>query len=144
MMPYTSPTNPNIHPTRVILVDDVARVRHELGELLALTGVVQVVGEAGDGAEAIRLAAEVSPDVIVMDLEMPGMDGLEATRRIKVSFPVLRVVILSIHAGLEVEERARAAGADSFIVKGTDYQILVNAIREENGPNRSNEKGEKS
>jgi DNA-binding NarL/FixJ family response regulator len=143
MSPTSSPSDPETRPVRVLLVDDAARVRHELGELLELTGMVQVIGEAGDGLEAVRLAAELAPDVIVMDLEMPGLDGFEATRRIKAGPSAPRVVVLSVHAGA-VEQDARAAGADSFVVKGACYQILLNAILGKDGPNHSFEKGEKS
>ena len=65
---------------------------------------------------------KLSPEVVVMDLEMPGMDGYEATRRIKARHPAPRVVILSVHAGPEKRERARMAGADGFVVKGANYQ----------------------
>jgi DNA-binding NarL/FixJ family response regulator len=128
---------------RILLVDDAARVRHELGELLELTGMVQVIGEAGDGLEAVRLAAELSPEVIVMDLEMPGLDGFEAARRIKAQPSAPRVVVLTVHAGI-AEQDARAAGADSFVVKGASYQILLNAILGKDGPTNSFEKGETS
>jgi CheY-like chemotaxis protein len=66
--------------------------------------------------------------VVLMDLEMPILDGYEATRRIKTEQPTLRVIILSVHAGLEEVQRARASGADNFVVKGSDYQLLLNAI----------------
>lgn len=138
----SSPSDPGNHPVRVLLVDDAARVRNELRQLLELSGAVQVVGEAGDGLEAVRLAAELSPEVIIMDLEMPGMDGFEATRQIKAYPPAPRVVILSVHEGL-AEQKAQAAGADSFVIKGTDYQILVNAILGEDGSTHSFEEGEK-
>ena len=144
MTPHPStPSDPDTCRLRVLLVDDAARVRHELGQLLELTGTVQVVGEAGDGQEAIRLAADLAPDVIVMDLEMPGLDGFEATRRIKARPSAPRVVVLSVHTG-DSEQDAREAGADSFVVKGASYQILLNAILGKDGPNHSFGKGEKS
>ena len=137
--------NPGPHSIRVLIVDDFDRVRSELRSLLELTGSVMVVGEAADGQEAVRLAAELNPDVILMDLEMPGVNGFEATRQIKSQFPALRVVILSVHARLKEQEAARIAGADEFIVKGADYKALINAIlgREEN-LHPKNGKGEKS
>ncbi len=144
MSPVTSPINPEIRLVRVLLVDDAARVRHELRQLLELSGAVQVVGEAGDGLEAVRLTTELSPDVVVMDLEMPGLDGIQATRQIKLQAPAPWVVILSVHAGPAEEQSARAAGADRFVTKGADYQTLVNAILGKDGPNHSFEKGEKS
>jgi DNA-binding NarL/FixJ family response regulator len=138
----SSPFDPEIHLIRVLLADDSARVRSELRHLLELSGKVQVVGEAGDGLEAISLNEELTPQVIVMDLEMPGMDGYEATRRIKAHRTTPRVVILSVHGGPAVEERLREAGADSFVIKGTSYQTLINAILGEDGSVNSKTKGE--
>ena len=113
---------------RVLIVDDMAQVREELRRLLQLSGMVQIVGEAANGLEAVRLVGELSPDVVVMDLEMPKLDGYEATRQIKSSQPEIRVVILSIHNGGEVRKRASSAGADRFVLKGASYQILLDAI----------------
>jgi CheY-like chemotaxis protein len=118
----------NMQRVRVLLVDDMPQVLNDLRQLLELTGLIEVVAEVGNGAEAVHLAAELAPDAIVMDLEMPGMDGYEATRLIKQCQPSPRVVILSVHAGPVERERAQAAGADSFVVKGADYEVLVNAI----------------
>jgi DNA-binding NarL/FixJ family response regulator len=119
---------PKYHTVHVLLVDDAAQVRKELGQLLELSEQVCVIGEAGNGAEAVQLASDLNPDVVIMDLEMPVMDGYQATRRIKSQVPAPRVVILSVHAGPIVEYQARAAGADHFIVKGSDYQTLLDAV----------------
>jgi DNA-binding NarL/FixJ family response regulator len=116
------------HIVYVLLVDDAAQVRKELGQLLELSGQIRIIGEAGNGLEAVQLAAELTPDVVIMDLEMPIMDGFQATRRIKTQVPAPLVVILSVHAGPAVEDQASAAGADHFIVKGSDYQTLLDAI----------------
>jgi DNA-binding NarL/FixJ family response regulator len=126
--PHPSAADTNFKPVRVLLVDDMPQVRHDLRQLLELTGQIEIIAEARDGAQAVRLAAELAPDVIVMDLEMPNMDGYEATRRIKQRQPALRVVILSVHAGQLEQERARAAGAEAFVMKGANYEVLVNAI----------------
>ena len=129
MLPkHPSPSDPEIRPVRVLLVDDAAHVRSELRQLLELTGVVKIVGEAGDGLEALRLAAELAPDVVIMDLEMPGLDGCEATCRIKAMHASTRVIILSVHAGPVEQRHAREAGADSFVVKGALFETLMNAI----------------
>jgi len=109
------------------------QVLHDLHQLLELTGRIEVVAEATSGEAAIRLAAEHHPEVVVMDLEMPGMDGYETTRQIKDHRLSQRVVILSIHAGRQEQQRARAAGADGFITKGASYEILVDAILAEKG-----------
>jgi len=139
-----SPSHPETRPVRVLLVDDAIPVRQELRQLLELAGGIQIVAEAGNGLDAVRLAAKAAPDVVIMDLEMPLLDGLGATRRIKAHCPAPRVVVLSVHAGQTVEEDARAAGADAFIVKGTDYRILVNAIHALGGSNQSIGKGDGS
>jgi DNA-binding NarL/FixJ family response regulator len=118
---------------RVLLVDDMPQVLQDLHQLLELIGLIEIIAEAREGAEAVRLAAELAPDAILMDLEMPGMDGYEATRRIKARQPAPRVVILSVHAGPRERERARAAGADGFVMKGADYEVLVDAILGKNG-----------
>ena len=119
---------------RVLLVDDTPQVLRDLSLLLELTGDLDIVGKAADGIAAVRLAAELAPDAVIMDLEMPGMDGCEATRRIKNALPSVRVIILSIHAGSEERRCALAAGADCFVVKGENYELLVNAIRVKGGP----------
>jgi two-component system nitrate/nitrite response regulator NarL len=125
---YSSPGKPYALRARVIIVDDMPQVLHDLHQLLELTGRVEVVAEAGNGQEAVRLAGDLSPDAILMDLEMPGMDGYEATRRIKQHTSAPRVIILSVHASPKERERARAAGADGFVMKGADYEDLVNAL----------------
>jgi NarL family two-component system response regulator LiaR len=145
MMPHSSsPSDQETHAVRVLLVDDSEPVRLELRKLLELSGVIQVVGEARDGQQGILLAAKLTPDVVIMDLEMPGMDGFEATRQIKAQVHAARIVILSMHAGSENVARARFAGADEFIVKGADFQVLISAILGQDEAFKSNEKGEKS
>ncbi len=113
---------------RVLLADDRPQVLRDLRQLLELTKAIEIAAEAANGEEAVRLAAELRPDAVIMDLEMPGMDGYEATRRIKNDTPAVRVIILTVHAGPEERRRARAAGADSFVVKGESYEVLLNAI----------------
>jgi two-component system response regulator DesR len=143
MLPTSStPSDSENRPLRILLVDDSAQVRQELGQLLELSGMVQIVGEAVDGLEAIRLAAELSPEVIVMDLEMPGMDGCAATRQIKQCLPTTRVVMLSVHARPEDKLCAQAAGVDRFVVKGASYYVLLGAILGKAISNNSCEKGE--
>jgi DNA-binding NarL/FixJ family response regulator len=126
--PISPLTVPDHARLRVLLVDDTPQVLQDLRLLLELHGEIEIAAEAANGQEAIRLVEELRPDVVVMDLEMPIMNGYEATRRIKSLLPATRVVILSVHAGFQEQEQARASGADDFIIKGAGYEALVNAI----------------
>jgi DNA-binding NarL/FixJ family response regulator len=114
---------------RVLIVDDVPQVRRELRTLLPLLEAIEVVGEAENGQRAIELAATLQPDVIIMDVEMPIVDGLAATRIIKQACPACRIIMLSIHSDETVRARARSAGADDFIDKGTALTALLKAIQ---------------
>ena len=113
---------------RILLVDDSAQVRQELRTLLSLVGDIEIVGEAADGREAIRLAQALQPDVVLMDLEMPVLDGYEATRQIKTSSPSCRVVALTVHGYEAARQRASQSGVDVFLVKGGSVETLVQAI----------------
>ena len=118
---------------RVLIVDDLSQVREGLATLLTLAGSareprIEIVGEARNGIEAIQQTHLLHPDVVLMDLEMPGMNGYEATRRLKEEHPIPRVIILSIHNDLETQQRAHAAGADGFVTKGDSHEILLRAI----------------
>lgn len=127
-MNTTASTDAKTVRPRVLLVDDTPQVRQDLRLMLALPGEMVIVGEAANGQEAIRLVQALAPDVVVMDLEMPVMDGYEATRVIKSRLPAPRVVILSIHAGPAEQEKAKSAGADAFIAKGARVEQLAGAI----------------
>jgi len=138
MISSLPPVNKNKPRVRVLIVDDTPQVRRDLHQFLELGGDMEIVGEASDGQEAVQLAAQLSPDVIIMDLEMPGMDGFEATRLIKAQIYAPRVVILSMHAGSENVTRARSAGADAFVAKGDSFQVLIDAILGLNSSSNSN------
>jgi DNA-binding NarL/FixJ family response regulator len=109
-------------------VDDSPDVLHDLQLLLELSGEMKIVGQTNNGLEAVTLAATLLPDVILMDLELPRQDGFEATRQIKSQQGAPRVIILSLHASASDRENARASGADEFVVKGSSYATLRNAI----------------
>jgi DNA-binding NarL/FixJ family response regulator len=113
---------------RVLIVDDMPQVRQELRVLLELTGELHVVGEAASALEAVNQAWMLRPDVVVMDLELMGLDGCEATREIKTRRLAGKVVMWSVHAGLDDVRRAHQAGADIFIDKGARYETLLSAI----------------
>ncbi len=113
---------------RVLIVDDVERVRQDLSTFLTLTGSIEVVGKASNGLEAVQLVEVEHPQVILMDLEMPMMDGYEATRQIKAKQPSCRVIALTIHAGEAERQQALQSGADDFILKGAPLDMLLQAI----------------
>jgi DNA-binding NarL/FixJ family response regulator len=115
---------------RVMIVDDVERVRQDLCTFLSLTGNIEIVGEASNGLEAIQLVKALHPQVILMDLEMPIMDGYEAARQIKDLQPSCRVIALSIHAGEAERVQALQAGMADLIVKGAPLEMLLQSIRE--------------
>jgi DNA-binding NarL/FixJ family response regulator len=120
---------------RVLIVDDMAQVRRDLCTVLPLAGQaagrqLEVVGEAGNGQEAIGQVSTLQPDVVLMDLEMPVMDGYEATRQIKRRWPSCRVVALTVHGYEAAQQQALQAGVDAFIVKGAPVETLVQAISE--------------
>jgi DNA-binding NarL/FixJ family response regulator len=109
-------------------VDDSPHVLNALQLLLEISGEMMIVGQTNNGLEAVHLAATLLPDVILMDLELPGQDGFEATRQIKSQQPAPRIIILSIHASSSDRELAWASGADEFVAKGSSYETLRNAI----------------
>jgi DNA-binding NarL/FixJ family response regulator len=129
VMPLESnPVHHQPHLVRLLIVDDMPQVREELLRLLELTDLVQVVGEAANGQEAIDQAEVLRPDVVLIDLEMPVLDGWEALRQIKQRQLAKRVVVLSIHVDTESKQRAKHAGADAFVPKGTGIKALLSAI----------------
>ncbi|MBJ7337049.1 response regulator transcription factor [Mycolicibacterium sp.] len=114
---------------RVLIVDDQRLVRAGLRMLCESTGDLDVVGEAADGAQAVRSAAELTPDVILMDLRMPGLDGIEAIRLVTSARPETKVLALTTFDDDEHLYPALAAGATGFLVKDTSPAELVDAIR---------------
>ena len=115
---------------RVLIVDDSPQVRHELCTLLTLAGDIEIVGEAANGLEAIQMAQILQPQVVLMDLEMPVLDGYEATRQIRARQPACRIVALTLYGDPASRAQAAAAGVDTFLVKDISVESLVQAIRD--------------
>jgi len=111
---------------RVLLADDQALFREALRILLEARPEVEVVGEAGNGAEALDRAAALGPDVVLMDLHMPVLDGVQATQLIKQQWPAVTVIALTMY-GVE-QSAALAAGADAFLLKGGAPERLLAAL----------------
>jgi DNA-binding NarL/FixJ family response regulator len=119
---------------RVLIVDDQRRVREGLKALLAASTAgtpmcpaeIEVVGQAANGLDAVRLAGELQPDAVVMDVRMPGMDGLEATRLIKARWPHIRVILLTLYP--DERRQALATPADAFLVKGCPSEELLRRL----------------
>jgi DNA-binding NarL/FixJ family response regulator len=120
--------NPVAAAIRALVVDDHDLFRRGLGDLLRDQGIA-VVGEAADGAEGVRLARHVRPDVVVMDLNMPVMDGLEATRRIAAELPETRVLLLTIADDDDLALEVLAAGASGFLLKDASVTEIAAGVR---------------
>jgi len=115
---------------RLLIVDDHAVVRQGLRGFLELLGDFEIVGEGSTGVEAVSLVAELSPDVILLDLVMPEMDGIEATRRIRLADPGARILILSSFSNDDNVLPAIRAGAMGYVLKNIDPDDLADALRE--------------
>jgi two-component system response regulator DesR len=122
-------TSDDLDAIRLLIADDQALVRGALGALLELESDLTVIGMASDGAEAVQLAGELRPDVCLMDIQMPGMDGVEATRRIRETSPATRVLVVTTFARPGYLRAALDAGASGFIVKDTPAEQLAEAVR---------------
>jgi DNA-binding NarL/FixJ family response regulator len=116
-----------VRSIRVLVVDDNSIVRDALCRIVQRSADLELVGEAGDGLEAVELAGSLSPDVVVMDVNMPRLDGLGATRQIATRYPTSRVLMLTMYP--EMARAAREAGARETILKDCSALELVTAIR---------------
>ena len=114
--------------TRVLLADDHAMMREGLSVLLTKAGM-EIVGSVGNGRDAVRVATATTPDVVLMDLTMPEMNGIEATRQICARTPATQVVVLSMHSNREHVYQAMKAGATGYVLKDAASAELVNAVR---------------
>jgi two-component system, NarL family, response regulator YdfI len=114
---------------RVLIVDDHLVVREGLRLILETSEEIELVGDAADGANAVRLVSEVQPDVVLMDLRMPGMDGIEAIERIRAAWRHIAVVILTTYNEDDLMMRGLRAGACGYLLKDTNRETLFNAVR---------------
>jgi DNA-binding NarL/FixJ family response regulator len=121
-------TEPQRAPVRVLLADDQRLVRESLGMLLGLLGGIELVATASDGEEAVALAAEHRPQVVLMDLRMPRLDGIEATRRLRECLPDVRVIALTTFADDESVLGALRAGARGYLTKDASGEDIRSAI----------------
>lgn len=116
-------------PLRLLLADDHTLVRAGMRALLSELPGVEVVAETGDGREALRLVRENKPDIALIDISMPGLNGLEVAARIRHDYPATRVIIVSMHGDDESVRRALAAGAAGYMLKNSDRSELELALR---------------
>ena len=114
---------------RVLLADDHAIVREGVRLLLNTQSDIDVIGEATNGEQAIALARTLAPDILLMDIGMPGMNGLEATRALKKELPSVNILVLTMHEGDDYFFRILAAGASGYLLKGASSEELLSAIR---------------
>jgi DNA-binding NarL/FixJ family response regulator len=110
----------------VIIADDLVSTRRALKALLAYEPRIEVIGEVGDGQQAVRLVGELLPDLILLDVKMPVLDGIEATQKIKANWPSVKVVVYTMFPGYQKE--AYLSGADYFLIKGSQELTLAQVI----------------
>jgi DNA-binding NarL/FixJ family response regulator len=117
-------------PIRVLLADDYALFRQGVATLLGAQRGFEVVGQAGDGLQALDMARALSPDVVLMDVSMPVMDGFEATRRIKAEMPAMKIVILTVSVDAGTRLEAERSGAQDCLPKRVEPHRLCGALRD--------------
>ena len=115
-----------VEPIRVLIVDDQPRARKSLQALLSTWPRASEMHEASNGREAVQLVRELQPDVVLMDVRMPELDGLKATLQIKAQWPEIKVIVLSMYT--EYRDQALAAGADAFVGKGEAPDKLLDLL----------------
>jgi DNA-binding NarL/FixJ family response regulator len=114
---------------KILIADDHAMLRYGLKQILELENDLEVIGQAGDGDEAIELAKKLLPDVILMDINMPGTDGIQAIEKLKLESHQFKIIVLTIHEDREYLLKTIHSGAVGYILKDTEPDILIKAIR---------------
>ncbi len=114
---------------KILLVDDHDLVRLGIKKLLGDVGNINIVGEASSGEEAIKLVPQVKPDVILMDVKMPGMGGLEATKRIVKTHPHIKILVVTVYGDEPYPTRVLQAGASGYMTKGVGLDEMIQAIK---------------
>jgi len=115
---------------KTLIVDDNAVFRRRVSELLTSEPDIAIVGEAADGREALRKARQLEPDLVLTDVRMPGMNGIDATRQLRCEMPEIQVIILTTYDLEEYRKAAAASGASGYVVKRSLVNALLPAIRE--------------
>ena len=132
MAEVTSEFSPNQHKsgkTRIMLADDHPLLRQALRNVLEKEHDFEVIAEASDGEEAVKLATKLIPDVVIMDISMPNLNGLEATRQIKASCPTIPILVLTVHDDNEHILSILQAGADGYLTKSVYGNEVINTVR---------------
>jgi len=117
------------HKTRIMLADDHPLLRQALRNVLEKQNDCEVIAEAGDGEEAVKLAIELTPDIVIMDISMPNLNGLEATRQIKASCPTIGILVLTVHSDSEYVLSILRAGASGYLTKSVYGDEVITAVR---------------
>jgi NarL family two-component system response regulator LiaR len=115
--------------TKIVLADDHPLLRKALKDLLEKESDFSIIGEAGDGEEAVRLATQITPDIVIMDISMPNLDGLQATQQIKARCPNVAVLVLTVHTDDECILEILQAGAAGYLIKSAFGEQVVQAVR---------------
>lgn len=115
--------------TKILIVDDHEVVRDGLRNILTSLDNISIAGEAGNGEDAVKMYSSLKPDLVIMDISMPGMNGIEATRVIKEKDPDARILILTMHDNQEYLNQIIRSGAKGFILKNTDKEELLDAVK---------------